>query len=436
MDKSSLQKIIPADSGVYYFLGPKKEILYIGKATSLRSRIRSYFDAALRDKRSPLIESMVRDAKSISWTVTDSVLEAMLLEVNLIRTHKPRCNTRSKDDKSYNHLVITNEEFPRVLIVRGKDLNDINSTSIHKNLSKVQPCSDTFIIQSKDLHEESEKEYLNIFGPFPNGTLFKEALKIIRKLFQFYDTKTEVTSTKGKLAKGKIDFNRQIGLYPDNVSKREYSRTIKHICLLFSGEKHKIISDLKREMDRYARQEKFEDAMRVRNKIRALEHIQDVSLIKNEHRMHYDDRTIRIEAYDISHFAGDHMVGAMVVIKGGEKDTSEYRKFKIENFTRSNDTGALKEVLNRRLAHKEWPLPGLIVVDGSTAQKNVVELCLKKASVVVPVVGVVKDEHHKPKRIIGSKKLIDEHKAAILLANSEAHRFAITYHKLKRRVIN
>jgi len=406
MEKTSLAKIIPSNPGVYFFLGAKKEILYIGKATSLRSRIRSYFDSALREKRSSLIETMVHDTKSISWTETDSVLEAMLLEVNLIRTHKPRCNTRSKDDKSYNHLVITREEFPRVLVVRGKDLNST-----------------------------IEETYSDIFGPFPNGALFREALRIIRKLFQFYDTKKEITQARSKIERGKIDFNRQIGLYPGKVSKESYGRTINHIRLLFQGQKHKILADLTKEMNACARMQKFEDAARVRNKIKALEHIQDVSLIKDEHRIHHDDRTLRIEAYDVAHFSGNHMVGAMVVVKGGQKDTSEYRKFKIEKYTKSNDTGALTDILSRRLTHSEWTLPDLIVVDGSTAQKNAAEICIKKADMVIPVVGVVKDEHHKPKRIIGSKKLIDEHKSAILLANSEAHRFAITYHKLKRRII-
>jgi len=410
MERSALSaQSIPDKSGVYYFLGARKEILYIGKATRLKSRVKSYFDTALREKRSALIEAMVREAKSISWTVTDSVLEAMLLEVNLIRTHKPRCNTRSKDDKSYNHLVITREEFPRVLVVRGKDLE----------LSK----------------GEGGHAYTDIFGPFPNATLFKEVLRIIRKLFQFYDTKKEVVGSKTKLERGRIDFNRQIGLYPENVTKHAYARTINHIRLLFQGQKQKIIKDLTSEMNRAAKKENFEEAARLRNKIRALEHIQDVSLIKDEHRVHHDDRNMRIEAYDVAHFDGDNMVGAMIVVTGGEPDRSEYRKFKIEKFTRSNDVGALKDILTRRLLHPEWKLPELVVVDGSTAQKNAAEKCLKKAKLVIPVVGVVKDEHHKPKRIIGAKKLVEEHKQSILLANSEAHRFAITYHKSKRKIV-
>ncbi len=123
MEKAAAEKLkLPDTPGVYFFLGHNKKILYIGKATSLTNRVRSYFASDLKEKRSELIERMVAEAKKIEFTQTDSVLEALILETNLIRTHKPHYNTRSKDDKSYNHLIITNEEWPRVLVVRGKDI--------------------------------------------------------------------------------------------------------------------------------------------------------------------------------------------------------------------------------------------------------------------------------------------------------------------------
>ena len=159
MTKEKLtKKKLPDTPGVYFFLGARKQILYIGKATSLKNRVRSYFTYDIKEKRSEFIEKMVLEAKTLEHTQTDSVLEALILETNLIRTHKPVYNTRSKDDKSYNHLVITNEEFPRVLVVRGKDLTE----------------------------QFTEKEIKYEFGPFPSGTLFREALKIVRKLFKFY----------------------------------------------------------------------------------------------------------------------------------------------------------------------------------------------------------------------------------------------------------
>lgn len=405
MQLSSLKALkLPDAPGVYFFLGARKEILYIGKATSLKHRVKSYFDKNIAEKRSALIEKMVRESKKVDWLATDSVLEAMLLETNLIRTHKPAYNTRAKDDKSFNHVVITAEEFPRVLVVRGKDL-----------------------------HAMQDAEYSAVYGPFPSGTLFKEALRIIRKLFQFYDTHVDEKARMSKVRKGKIDFNRQIGLYPDAMSAKEYARTIRHIKLFFEGKKHMIIKDLAREMAVRAKNEEFEKANVLKKKIFALQHIQDVALIRDEARVYRDEKSFRIEAYDVAHLSGDDMVGVMTVFEHGEPAKGEYRKFTIQGFASSNDTGALREVLTRRLTHSEWTLPELIVVDGSTAQKNVAEAVLKKHGLVIPVVGVVKDEHHKAKRIIGAKRMIDTYRMQILHANAEAHRFAITFHKATRR---
>jgi len=350
---------------------------------------------------------MVAEAKQVDFTETDSVLEALILETNLIRTHKPFYNTRSKDDKSYNHLVITNEEFPRVLIVRGKDLTE----------------------------KYTEGEIRYHFGPFPDGGLFREALKIVRKLFKFYDTKKPVGAEKNKLVQGKIDFNKQIGLYPDKLDKKEYDKTIRHIKLFFQGKKHLIIKELEKEMMKLAKKQQFEEAEIIKRRIFALNHIQDIALIKDDNRIYRDEKRLRIEAYDIAHLQGSNMVGVMTVIDNGKPDKSEYRKFKINNFTSANDTGALKEVLERRMKHEEWPKPQLIVVDGSTAQKNAVEKVLKSLKTSIPVVGVVKDSRHKPIRIIGAKKLIEANKFEILLANAEAHRFAILYHRNKRKQV-
>ncbi len=360
MTKDDLtKKKLPDAPGVYFFLGARKEILYIGKATSLQNRVRSYFATDLREKRSQLIEKMVADAKTVEWTVTDSVLEALILETNLIRTHKPRYNTISKDDKSYNHLVITKEEWPRVLVVRGKDLTE------------------KFV----------DDEIMYEFGPFPSGTLFREALKIVRRLFKFYDTARPLGEEKSKVTKGKIDFNRQIGLYPKEVDKKEYQKTIRHIKLFFEGKKERIIKELEKDMMAAAKREAFEQAAILKKKIFALQHIQDVSLIKDDTRMYRDEKTVRLEAYDVAHLQGEDMVGVMTVVERGEPKKSEYRKFKIKTVSKSNDVAALREMLERRLEHTDWPYPQIIVVDGSTAQKNAAERVLHKAGVVIPVVG-------------------------------------------------
>lgn len=405
MTKVDLQvKKLPDTPGVYFFLGARKEILYIGKATSLKNRVRSYFAADLKDKRSELIEQMVSEAKKVEVTATDSTLEALILETNLIRTHKPRYNTRSKDDKSFNHLIITNETWPRVLVVRGKDLTELYT----------------------------EQELLYHFGPFPSGQLFREALKIVKRLFKFYDTKQPLGSEKSKVVRGQIDFNRQISLYPNEDNKIEYQKTIRHIKLFFEGRKQELIQELERDMMLFAKEEAFEQAALVKRKIYALQHIQDVALIRDDRKLYRDEKNVRIEAYDVAHMGGSDMVGVMTVVVGEEPQPSAYRKFKIQSVHGSNDPAALKEILERRFAHPEWPFPQLIVVDGSTAQKNVAELVLRKIGLVIPVVAVVKDEHHKPIRILTSQKNRDQFQDQILLANAESHRFAVAFHRKKR----
>ena len=123
----------------------------------------------------------------------------------------------------------------------------------------------------------------------------------------------------------------------------------------------------------------------------------------------------------------------MTVVENATQNKNEYRKFIIKGFDKANDAGALREVLVRRLAHTEWPYPQLIVVDGNIIQTNVAETVLKELQLEIPIAAVTKDERHRPKAVSGPKGLIETHKFAILLANNEAHRFAITFHKARRK---
>ena len=130
---------------------------------------------------------------------------------------------------------------------------------------------------------------------------------------------------------------------------------------------------------------------------------------------------------------GSAAVGVMVVVENGEANKNQYRKFKIKSAKAGDDPGALKEVLSRRLGHDEWPLPRLIVVDGSTAQINAARNVLAEYGMAIPVVGVVKDEKHRPRNISGDRELIKNKERDILLANAEAHRFAVGYHRKTSR---
>lgn len=184
-------------------------------------------------------------------------------------------------------------------------------------------------------------------------------------------------------------------------------------------------------MKGFAKKEQFEKAAAIKKTLFALSHIHDVSLLKR-------DATVaatggfRIECYDVAHISGAFTVGVMTVVEDSEAKKSDYRKFKIKAVKGVNDTAHLREVLERRFGHPEWPYPNLIAVDGGAAQKNTAESVLKQYSIKVTVLGVVKDERHRPKEIIGDQTLARKYEKEILLGNSEAHRFAITYHKKLR----
>lgn len=397
---------LPDGPGVYFFRGANRRILYIGKATSLRDRVRSYFSAQLTDARSSAIAGMIQEAQTISWKETDSVLEALILEANLIKQHQPIYNSRDKDNKSFNYLVITKEDFPRVLVVRGREL---------------------FGPQTADYKLRA------VFGPYPQGRSLADALKIVRKIFPFRD--------RCLPSSGKPCFNRQIGLCPGvcsgEINKKEYARIVRHITTLFSGKIKTLKGMLEREMRAEAKAERYEKAQELRRQISALEHIRDVSLIKDENRFSFGGSAVspsagRIEAYDVAHTSGTETVAVMTVVNNGEPEKESYRKFKIKT-AKNDDVGSLKEALSRRLTHDEWPLPRVFAVDGGVAQLRAATKILKDAGIVIPVVAVVKNEFHRPERMIGDAKTIEERGKDILLANQEAHRFAIAYHRMRRR---
>ncbi|MES2224107.1 MAG: GIY-YIG nuclease family protein [Patescibacteria group bacterium] len=408
---------LPDTPGVYFFLNNQKKILYIGKATSLTDRVRSYFSPDLIDTRGKLLVKMVDEATQIDFRETQSVLEALLLEADLIKKFKPTFNTKEKDDKSFNCVVITKEDFPRIMIIRKRDVLQIQNV---KNGGEVNP-------KYKDIKIKT------VFGPFINGMQLKEALKIIRKIFPYRDEKCHLNSKRPC-------FNYSIGLCPGTcigvLDKHCYAIRIRRIEKFLSGDIKSVVKDLEDDMTDLAKEQKFEAAKILRDKIYALQHINDVSLIKEDSLLRNNAGLglgFRIESYDIAHMSGKNMVGVMTVVTNGVADKNEYRKFKIKTVDSSNDTKALAEVLERRLTHPEWQMPNLIVVDGGVAQLNVMNTIIDKANLSIPVVSVLKDERHQPKDVLGDQTLGMKYRKEILLSNAEAHRFAIGYHKKMRR---
>ena len=438
MQKSDLTKLkLPDNPGVYFFRSKDGDILYIGRATSLSDRVKSYFSNDLISTRSSRIVDMVTLADTVTWQETDSVLEAIILEASLIKKHQPSYNVKEKDNKSFNYVVITDEDFPRVLIERGRTIEKL----------------------------EISKGARNVYGPFVNGSLLRQCMKIIRKIFPYRDTCTPANSNadSSPLKPNRPCFNAQIGLCPGvcsgAISAVEYKKTIRRIEQLLSGKKADIIKDLEKEMKAFARDEKFEQASQTKKLLESLLHIQDVALIKNdnlydevvaEKAENQNENDFRIEAYDVAHISGKSMVSVMVVSKNGEIDKNSYRKFKIKTVQGANEVESLTETLNRRFAHTEWKMPNLIVVDGNDVQRNATKKVLNKLfedspgseKVNIPVLSIVKDNRNKAREVLGVDRVDIKIKEVfggsenlikhITHLNSEAHRFAIAYHRLVR----
>ncbi|MBI4155633.1 MAG: GIY-YIG nuclease family protein [Candidatus Zambryskibacteria bacterium] len=459
--KKNIKQIIsklPDAPGVYIFKRGQK-ILYIGKATSLRDRVRSYFRDDIMETRSPLVSKMLTQFDAIEHIRTDSVLEALVLEAHLIKKYQPEANIKEKDNKSFNFVVITKENFSRVLVMRGREL----FVQAHTNIRMTRMQRMTMNKNTPDIS--------CVFGPFPSGGQLREAMKIIRKMFPYRDSKcTPYAEQIQKKSKGLIYnisyiskpnivvskvgdisptldnldnlkkyckpcFNRQIGLCPGvctgEISKKEYAEQIENIILFFEGNKKRLVKNIEKRMKSFAKNKEFEKANITKRTLFTLSHIQDVALIKDENVENRAFDTFRIESYDVAHLSGTNVVGVMTVVEDGEVKKSDYRKFKIREEPGVNDIKALSEILSRRLAHIEWPLPDLVVVDGGVAQKRVMEKILRENKMNIPVVSVVKNEYHKPREILGDKKWL-VHERGIILSNSEAHRFAVEYHKKLR----
>ncbi len=420
---------LPVTPGVYIMKDAAGRILYVGKAGNLRRRVASYFEWP-HDVR---IETLVRRIAKIEHRDTDTALEALILEAELIKKFTPPFNVREKDDKSFLYIEITKEPFPRVLLVRGKGA-----------------------LRGRR------------WGPFTSASSAREALRILRRIFPW---STHDPERLGKFPRPCFDY--EIGLCPGTctgaVSRAEYLKTIRHLELFLSGKKRQVIRALEREMAAEGKRTNFEKAAKLRGQIFALRHIRDTALIAESPIVSpiaasaaaatsggAPRRPHRIEGYDISNISGTSAVGSMVVFEDGEPAKAEYRKFRIRTVFKPNDVGMLTEVLERRFRHAtgatagastagaagsgadgragtaaRWPLPDLILIDGGLAQANAAYRVLLKAGIRIPIVGIAKGPERKRNDVIGAiPKGVQ--KVTLVRVRDEAHRFAIGYHKALR----
>lgn len=398
-------KILPQHPGVYRYYDHKHRLLYIGKAINLRRRVLSYFNRV----HEPRIDELVQQIARIEYTQTASVIEALFLEAHLIQTRQPPFNIRLKDDKTFVHIIITQEDYPRVLIARPTR------------------------------HIALPIRYQ--FGPYTSADLARNALKIVRKIIPF---RTQCLPSPTITSRGCLDA--QLGLCPGvcrgTLSRRDYQRLITKLRLFLEGQTPVLLRKLHHEMTDAARRNAYEVAAQARNQLYALQHIQDIALIKRTDFREIADQptdpTIphRIEGYDISNILSKYAVASMVVLTNGEIDTAEYRKFQIKTITTQHDLKMMEEVLVRRFRHLEWPLPDLLVIDGGSQHLKTAQRVVKSYGLTIPILAVAKGPERKNLDLYPSNQQLLDHKEHLLplirAVRDEAHRFAITYHRARR----
>lgn len=446
-------KTIPTRAGIYIFWRGKTP-LYVGKAADLRKRASSYFKKNAGWK----VEQLRREATKLEFRQTASEIEALIKEAEFIKTRRPKFNILMRDDKSYLYIGLTREKFPRFFFSHEPRLERIASNGRRiesgRQLSPIRhPLSAVYI------------------GPFVEISLVKEALRHLRSIFPYCTCKK---SHRG------ICVNSQIGRCPGyccireqkptETKRDEYVKNIRAVLSFLSGKRNTLAGKLKKEMKKASKEERYEEAARLRDQIYGLEALtrhRGIALQKRaETPYHQIERVLqdilgvkqpvkRIEGYDIANISGEESTGAMIVFYEGKPDKSQYRKFKIKTITGSNDTGSLREVISRRLRHSEWEYPHLILVDGGKSQLNAVRPLLnQKTFRAIRVVALSKpprklftrargglghreDMLYLPGRLLPiSIKTLPPAVAYLLQRiRDESHRFARAYHHILRKKV-
>jgi excinuclease ABC subunit C len=545
-------KKLPDKPGVYLMHDQHDNIIYVGKAIVLKNRVRQYFQSSRN--QSAKIQKMVSQIASFEYIITDTELEALVLECNLIKEHNPKYNTMLKDDKAYPYIKVTvHEAYPRVLFAR-----------------------------------KIARDKAKYFGPYKSAGAVKETLELLRKIYG-------VRSCNKKVEWGTMNdrpclyyhMKQCPGPCQGNVSEEEYGHRIKGIMEFLNGNYEVVVSDLEEKMMRASEQLDFETAATYRDLIQSVKtvalkqkvnvdqgvqrdvialakdgedvvvsifYVREGKLLGRDHfhmagagdedketiltnfvkqyyvgtpyvpkeilvqyplqdtavieawltekssqkvaivwpqkgtkyqlvQLAYENarnvliqdgeklkreqqRTIgavkeledllglqglhRMEAFDISNTNGYEAVASMIVFEDGRPKNREYRRFKIRTVKGPDDYKSMEEVLTRRFLHgiKELEegkidqgsfheFPDIIMMDGGKGQVNVALRVLEQLGLDIPVCGMVKDDNHRTRGLYYNN---EEYSFAgnspvfqlLTRMQDEAHRFAITYHKLLR----
>jgi excinuclease ABC subunit C len=425
-------KTLPNSPGVYFHKSSSGEIIYVGKAAVLKNRVRQYFQSKKDFDQKTL--ALVAEIVDTDWVETESEIDALFLESEMVKRYKPRFNILLRDDKSQTFVRIDmKSEWPSLTFTRN-------------------PADDG----------------ARYFGPFYNGYAVKKALRYLRKVFPYY--------TKPPAGE-RPDLDVHLGLSPSrDTTSQEYKASLKKLIKYIEGGRVTITNEIERDMKRAAREQQFETAAQLRNKLTYLKELQrrimfgdkefldiskDRALQDLRELLTLDSNLGRIEGYDISHASGTNVVASMVVFTNGVSDRAEYRKFKTR-IEHNNDFYNMNETITRRLSEKNikaWGLPSLFLIDGGKGQLDAATRARDERSQITPMIGLAKREeqiviHHTKSYVALNKKKLTElgghymssdmftlvnlpHDTHIIKLlqriRDESHRFAVSYHTTLKR---
>jgi excinuclease ABC subunit C len=424
---------LPTSPGVYFHKSIDGEIIYVGKAAVLKNRVRQYFQSSRAFDNKTM--ALVHEIDDTDWVETESEIDALFLESEMVKRYMPRYNVLLRDDKSQLFVrVDMKSEWPHVSTTRNPD--------------------------------DDGAEY---FGPFYNGFAIKKALRYLRRVFPYY------TREPSKGIGSRLD--EDLGLSPRQSDGSEaYKANLRKLIGYIKGNRVAIVRDLEAEMKQLAKDQNFEQAARVRNRINYLGELQRRIMfgdqefldISKDHALNdlaellgLQKMPKRIEGYDISHMSGTNVVASMVVFTNGVSDRTEYRKFKTKT-EQNNDFDNMNETILRRLSEKNtksWGLPDLVLIDGGKGQLGAALAARDEREFALPFIGLAKKEeqivvHYKNSGVTVNKEKLKQLDGYItssqdfMLINlphsthivkllqrirNESHRFAVSYHTVLKR---
>lgn len=357
-------KTLPRSPGVYFHKSASGEVIYVGKAAVLRNRVRQYFqDSRGRDNKTMALVAEIHDT---DWIETESEVDALFLESEMIKRYMPRYNVLLRDDKSQTFVRINmKSQWPVVSLTRN-------------------PADDG----------------ADYYGPFYNGFALKKALRYLRPIFPYL-------TRERRPGQSKLD--EDLGLSPKiSDGSLAYKANLRTLISYIKGNRKAIAAELERDMKTAAGLHEFERAAQLRNKLRAMQELQRRVMFGDKEFLAISkDRALadlatllglageptRIEGYDISHMSGRQVVASMVVFRNGVSDRAEYRKFKVSE--KNDDTGNMHDVIFRRLSErhiKSWGTPSLLLIDGGKGQLAAAIAARDARGVRVPIISIAKRE--------------------------------------------